>query len=261
MAPIRKNYSSLSVLFARRLTIHASRIETCYFCSRPAYPSKGITFVRNDAKVFRFCRSKCHKNVCYRHSPIRSFRRLELRRRSRATPLPTALTDRQKQFKMKRNPRKLKWTKAFRRAAGKEMLVDSTLQFAARRNVPVRYNRDLVAKTVTAMKRISEIRARRERVFYRKRMAGNKQREIETARKLVETHGHLLPKMRGSERRRLEMEANGEKMVEDQVDVNRAEAKRKQKVRWTVDGDQEVEEDNTWEDMGEGDEEMEGIEA
>lgn len=163
---------------------------------------------------------------------------------------------------MKRNPRKLKWTKAFRRAAGKEMLVDSTLQFAARRNVPVRYNRDLVAKTVTAMKRISEIRARRERVFYRKRMAGNKQRQIETARKLVETHGHLLPKMRGSERRRLEMEANGEQMVEDQVDVNRAETKKKQKVRWTVDGDQEVEEeDNTWEDMGDGDEEMEGIEA
>ncbi|PKS06837.1 hypothetical protein jhhlp_006913 [Lomentospora prolificans] len=204
------------------------RIETCYFCSRPAYPSKGITFVRNDAKVFRFCRSKCHKN-----------------------------------FKMKRNPRKLKWTKAFRKAAGKEMLVDSTLQFAARRNVPVRYNRDLMAKTLTAMKRVSEIRARRERVFYKKRMAGNKQREIEAARELVKTHSHLLPKMRGSERRRLEMEAEGEKMSEDMVDVNKNELKQKQKVRWTVDGEQEVDDDdeNPWEDMGDEDDAMEGIEA
>ncbi|PVH86845.1 60S ribosomal protein L24 [Cadophora sp. DSE1049] len=141
------------------------RIETCYFCSQPCYPSKGITFVRNDARLFRFCRSKCHKN-----------------------------------FKMKRNPRKLKWTKAFRKSAGKEMVVDSTLTFAARRNVPVRYNRDLVAKTLNAMERVSEIRQRRERVFYKKRMAGNKEREKEANRKLVAENEHLLPKMRASER-------------------------------------------------------------
>ncbi|KAG5661532.1 hypothetical protein KAF25_005654 [Fusarium avenaceum] len=144
------------------------RIETCYFCSRPAYPSKGITFVRNDARVFRFCRSKCHKN-----------------------------------FKMKRNPRKLKWTKAFRKAAGKEMTVDSTLQFAARRNVPVRYNRDLMGKTLKAMERVSEIRQRRERVFYKKRMAGKRERELALARKLVTENEHLLPRMRGSEKKRL----------------------------------------------------------
>ncbi|KAF7193373.1 Ribosome biogenesis protein RLP24 [Pseudocercospora fuligena] len=134
------------------------RIETCYFCSQPCYPSKGITFVRNDAKVFRFCRSKCHKN-----------------------------------FKMKRNPRKLAWTKSFRRAHGKEMTVDSTLAFAQRRNIPVRYNRDMVAKTLEAMQRVSEIRARREKQFYKNRMKGNKERQLEADRKLVAENQHLLP--------------------------------------------------------------------
>ncbi|TGZ84641.1 hypothetical protein EX30DRAFT_356838 [Ascodesmis nigricans] len=134
------------------------RIGTCHFCSRPVYPSKGITFIRNDAKEFRFCRSKCHKN-----------------------------------FKMKRNPRKLKWTKAFRKAAGKEMVVDTTLTFAARRHVPTRYSRDLVAKTLTAMQRIEEIRRKRERQFYLKRMAGNKARQREADRKLVAENQHLLP--------------------------------------------------------------------
>ncbi|KAH9859741.1 ATPase-activating ribosome biosynthesis protein [Plenodomus lingam] len=134
------------------------RIETCYFCSAPVYPSKGITFVRNDAKAFRFCKSKCHKN-----------------------------------FKMKRNPRKLAWTKSFRRAHGKEMTVDSTLTFAQRRNIPVRYNRDLIQTTLKAMSRVSEIRARRERAFYKTRMRGNKQRQREEDRKLVEENQHLLP--------------------------------------------------------------------
>jgi large subunit ribosomal protein L24e len=94
---------------------------------------------------------------------------------------------------MKRNPRKLAWTKSFRRAHGKEMTVDSTLAFAARRNVPVRYNRDLVQKTLKAMSRISEIRARRERAFYKARMKGNKERQRADDRKLVEENQHLLP--------------------------------------------------------------------
>ena len=94
---------------------------------------------------------------------------------------------------MKRNPRSLRWTKPFRKAAGKELTVDSTLAFAARRNVPVRYNRDLVATTLRAMQRVSEIKQRRERAFYRKRMAGNKERRREADRKLVAENQHLLP--------------------------------------------------------------------
>ena len=94
---------------------------------------------------------------------------------------------------MKRNPRKLAWTKSFRRAHGKEMTVDSTLAFAQRRNIPVRYNRDLVATTLSAMQRVSEIRARRERQFYKNRMRGNRAKQLEADRKLVAENQHLLP--------------------------------------------------------------------
>ncbi|KAL9053642.1 MAG: hypothetical protein Q9206_003854 [Seirophora lacunosa] len=178
------------------------RIETCYFCSQPCYPSKGITFIRNDAKKFQFCRSKCHKN-----------------------------------FKMKRNPRKLKWTKAFRKAAGKEMVVDSTLQFAARRNVPVRYNRDHVATTLKAMQRVSEIRAKRERVFYKNRMAGNKERQKAADRKLVAENEHLLPRLRASERMAEEMEAEPlEVSVVQEVPPRKTARKQKVKQRLLVGG-------------------------
>ena len=90
---------------------------------------------------------------------------------------------------MKRNPRKVRWTKAFRRAAGKEMVIvspqyllfihslriylvksqDSTIDFEKHRNVPVRYDRDLVLSTLQAMKRIAEVKKRREHAFWKNR--------------------------------------------------------------------------------------------
>ena len=120
------------------------RIETCYFCSGPIYPGHGITFVRNDSKVFRFCRSKCRRN-----------------------------------FDLKRNPRKVRWTKAFRRANGKDIKVDSTLDFEKIRNRPVKYDRDLMMKTIAAMKRIEEIKKVRQERFYKQRMAASKIRQKE----------------------------------------------------------------------------------
>lgn len=93
---------------------------------------------------------------------------------------------------MKRNPRKVRWTKAFRKAAGKEMTIvrttsmgcqrfgshskpfwlqDSTIEFEKRRNVPVRYDRELVQTTIKAMKRVAEIKAKREHAFFKHRMA------------------------------------------------------------------------------------------
>jgi large subunit ribosomal protein L24e len=149
---------------------------------------------------------------------------------------------------MKRNPRKLKWTKAFRKSAGKEMVVDSTLTLAARRNVPVRYNRETVATVLKAIPRIEEIRLRRERVFYKKRMAGNKEREKAANRKLVAENEHLLPKMRGSERLALEQKRlEGEEVEEEEVTMKSEKVKvfGKQKLRrkLLVDGGVEEEMD------------------
>ena len=125
------------------------RIETCYVCSGPRYPGKGVMFVRNDCKVFHFCRSKCHKL-----------------------------------FKMKLNPRKLKWTKAHRRAAGKEMTVDSSYDFERLRHRPVKYDRELMKTTVRAMDKIAQIKKAREDRFWQKRMEPNK--EVEKERDLAE---------------------------------------------------------------------------
>lgn len=48
---------------------------------------------------------------------------------------------------------------------------DSTFEFEKRRNIPVRYDRELVQTTVKAMKRIAEIKKRREHMFWKHRYA------------------------------------------------------------------------------------------
>lgn len=159
-------------------------------------------FVRNDAKEFRFCRSKCHKA-----------------------------------FKQRRNPRKLKWTKAFRKAAGKELAVDSTLTFAQRRNVPVRYNRELVATTLKAMARIEEIRQKRERAFYKNRMRGNKEKDFLRDKKLVESNPELLRIREVEIARKLAKEQERAESVSEQE-----ESEEEEEEDMEIDSDEEEEE-------------------
>ncbi|KAJ8082077.1 ATPase-activating ribosome biosynthesis protein [Marasmius tenuissimus] len=87
---------------------------------------------------------------------------------------------------MKRNPRKVRWTKAFRKAAGKEMTIDSTIDFEKRRNVPVRYDRDLVQTTIQAMKRVGEIKRKREHAFWKNRMVASREKQRAHRKKALE---------------------------------------------------------------------------
>src|SRR5258706_904527 len=114
---------------------------------------------------------------------------------------------------MKRNPRKVRWTKAFRKAAGKEMTIvrgstvdcqplgsfsnlfwlqDSTIEFEKRRNMPVRYDRELVQTTIKAMKRVAEIKAKRERAFFKHRMAVAKEKHREARKHKKEMKGRMV---------------------------------------------------------------------
>ncbi|KAM6350886.1 putative ribosome biogenesis protein RLP24 isoform 1-T1 [Alca torda] len=133
------------------------RIEKCYICSGPIYPGHGVMFVRNDCKIFRFCKSKCHRN-----------------------------------FKKKRNPRKMRWTKAFRKAAGKELTVDNSFEFEKRRNEPVKYQRELWNKTVDAMKRVEEIKQKRQARFIMNRLKKSKELQKAEDIKEVKQNIHLL---------------------------------------------------------------------
>ncbi|XP_062211599.1 probable ribosome biogenesis protein RLP24 [Phragmites australis] len=135
------------------------RLEKCWFCSSTIYPGHGIQFVRNDAKIFRFCRSKCHKN-----------------------------------FKMKRNPRKVKWTKAYRRLHGKDMTKDTTFELERKRNRPERYDRNVTEQTLKAIPLITKIRHDRLKKHITDRQKPGKAQERKKDAKELEQDLGMLPK-------------------------------------------------------------------
>ena len=161
------------------------RIETCYFCSSRIYPGHGIQFVRNDCKIFKFCRSKCHAA-----------------------------------FKKKKNPRKVKWTKAYRKTVGKELTVDPSFEFEKRRNTPVKYNRELWNKSIEAIKKVETIRQRRQNLHIMQRL--RKGRELERERDVKEVQRDLSlirsPAAGLKERQKLEEAAEQEEKMQESND-------------------------------------------
>lgn len=174
------------------------RIEQCSFCGAPVYPGHGQMFVRNDCKIFRYCTSKCRKN-----------------------------------FGMKRNPMKLKWTKTFRKANGKELAVDTTMDFERRRHVPVKYNRELVSNTLKAMKRVEEIKARRQRDLWEKRMEANQRQQVKDAVHALKHNIDMIPDKEMKEIARVDLE-NAQQIIAERKqrkkDSEKAKLQKKRAV-------------------------------
>lgn len=184
------------------------RLEKCWFCSSTCYPGHGITFVRNDSKVrappaanrlwgFRsMCRAvhpggadddgrgvwdrvamrpplPCPRKRAATHKGggRADFHRRRRMRRMRRQVFKFCRSKCHNNFKMKRNPRKVAWTKAYRAGHGKDLAEDATFDLERRRNRPEKYNRVLVHKSVKAMKKILDIRKARQDRFYENRCA------------------------------------------------------------------------------------------
>lgn len=133
------------------------RIEKCWFCSSNIYQGHGTTYVRNDAKVFRFCRPKCRKL-----------------------------------FTRRVNPRKVKWTKISRKISNKELCKDDVLAFEHRLNEPRIYDRTGLEKTLAAIPKILGIRKRRENLFISDRVLTRQEMHKEDDLEYIRKHTGLL---------------------------------------------------------------------
>jgi ribosomal protein L24E len=117
---------SKSVISAQRACILVMVWNVIHIPSIIHCDNIGSAFVRNDAKVFRFCTSKYVMvsslpiSFAYTHTLLIDATKTLSKMDSLSLLLPHVP---QYATRMKRNPRKVRWTKAFRKAAGKEMVI------------------------------------------------------------------------------------------------------------------------------------------
>ena len=91
------------------------------------------------------------------------------------------------------------------------MTMDSTLEMEKRRNRPPKYDREQMRTTLKAMKRIAEIKKRRDDDFYKARMASKKTQQIQEAHHELEKYRNTIPDVVRYRNEKEELEAEEEK--------------------------------------------------
>merc|ERR1712142_1421491 len=140
-----------------------------------------------------------------------------------------------------------KWTKAFRKSAGKELAVDPSFEFEKKRNVPVKYDRELWQNSIHAMQRVEEIKNKRQahHIFQRMKMA----KKIQKAKDIKEVERDLaLIKSPAAGLKKANKEMTEEEM-EDNTEVDTSLNMTKEKVK--------IREEAKLEEIHESDTEME----
>lgn len=113
---------------------------------------------------------------------------------------------------------------AYRKAAGKELTVDPSFEFEKRRNVPVKYSREIWTKTVAAIEKVNEIKERRTSHFVMQRLRKGTEREIHNDIRDVQKNMSLIrsPAV-GLKERRAREEAQESALMEHEVDEEEIE--------------------------------------
>ncbi|KRZ43827.1 Leucine-rich repeat-containing protein 47 [Trichinella pseudospiralis] len=135
-------------------------VDYCHTCSHTENENLSELYQEisvQQIKIFRFCRSKCHKS-----------------------------------FKMKRNPRKFGWTKAGRKVMNKDLSNDLSLEFEKRRNEPQKYDRNVWNKTIDIMKKVESVKQKRQALFIKNRLKAGIEMRKERDQINMKKNIHLL---------------------------------------------------------------------
>lgn len=135
-------------------------------------------------------------------------------------------------FKHKKNPRKTRWTKAFRKSHAKELVLDPAFEFEKQRDAPPKYSRELWQQTTEAMKRIEEIKAKRQAHFMLKRFQKANEIDKQRDRNIVEKNMSMIRAPHATKNR-------SRVVVKEDLESSEEEEDREEEV--TMESDEEEE--------------------